>query len=283
MKTKEKIYCELCGNLVLKSQAVGDICRNCDRILSVVEDPVDMLSKGELPPWLTDFLPECASVFEGDWRFGKYYKAADLIIFKSAFAYGGGDFPIDDLEELFGSEEERKKIFQVLGQADIAKLDGNTVRLGPLAKKVCELIPTGADWGSPEIKEIQEQMRGWITFLLGRRLIRAWVEGNHDLRRPRNLLLILSYLCRLWPFEGEIPQRVRGSELFSPEEHPFGVSTAQLTRLLQRIIGLGGRYPKFFERSYDMGHGRLELDLKPQTQVFIERERERYRERERAR
>lgn len=281
MKTEEKINCKLCRSRVLKSHAIGSLCRICDRVFSTAEDITNMLSRDDIPEWLTNFLPECASIFEEDRRFKKYYSAADLIILKSAFAYGGGDFPIDDLKKLFRSEEDKRKIFQVLSRAGIAELDGNRVHLEPLAKKICELIPAGADWGDPEIKKIQEQMRGWITFLLGYSLTRHWVEGNHDLGRPRNFLIILSYLCRLWDFEGEIPKRVHGSELFSPDECPFGVGPRQLARLLSRIIGLGGRYPKLFERSYNRGGGRLDLDLKPQTQVFIERERERYRERER--
>ena len=281
MTREEKVYCELCGSLVLKAHAVENLCRNCHRILSIAEDPQNVLSKGEVPQWLADFLPECASIFEGDWRFGKYYKVADRIIFKSAFGHSGGDFPVDDLSGL--PEKDREKIFYTLSRAGIAHLDGDTIRLGPLAKKVCELLPTGADWGSPEIKSIQEQMRGWITFLLAWPLIDIWIKGERALGRPRNFLVIMSYLCRLWDWPDAIPKTVRGAELFSPDARPFGLSETQLTRLLERIVGLGGRYPKFFERSYDKGVGYLDLDLKPQTQIFVERERERYRERERSR
>lgn len=286
MTREQTIICDLCGSRVLKAHAIEGVCRNCHRILSVAEDPSDRLSKGEVPQWLRDFLPEIASVFEGDWRFGKYYKVADEIIFKSAFGHGGGDFPVGDLLALPESQAYRERIFRVLHAAGLASLDGDTVRLGSLGKRVCELLPAGADWGSPEIKGIQEEMRGWITFLLAKSLIDAWQTSDHEFGRPRNFLVVMSYLCRLWDFPDAIPKTVRGAELFSPDEHPFGLRQSQLIRLLQRIIGLGGRYPKLFERSYDRSDirvGYLDLDLKPQTHSFIEMERERYRERERER
>ncbi len=277
-----KGFCDMCENEV--REPGRDMHEQCEMAKDILDDLTEMLMGGPVEPWVTDFVPELNFVFEEDWRLQRTFKTAEKVIVKSALYFGGGDFPLAELDVDFPTSEVNR-IFDVLGRAGLAWLEGDTVRLAPLGKKLCgEQLATGAPLDSAGVRGPIEELRGWICITVAKTLLDGWLRGNRRAGRPRNLLEMLQWLSNVViDNPDKIPATLEANEIFYEQRDVFDISKAQIERLATALLGIRGKSAKVFAAFRPSGGGSVYVDLKPQTQIFLERERERLRERRRAR
>lgn len=274
--------CCVCGNEVRDPRRT--MHEQCEMARDIMEDLREMLASGKVETWIKDFIPELNFVFEEDWRLKRIFKVAERVIVKSVLHYGGGDFPLSELE-INISTSELNGIFDILEAAGLASIEGNNVHLGPIGVRLCQQnIATGTALDSPDVRGPIEELRGWICVTVAKGFLDDWLSGHRRTGRPRNILKMLEWLSNVMiDNPNRIPTTLEANEIFYERYDVFSISKAQIERVAIALLGLRGKSPKVFAAFKPQPGGMLLVDLKPQTRIFLERERERVLERRRGR
>lgn len=256
----------------------------CEMARDVLDDLREVLASGEVDSWIRDFIPELNFVFEEDWRLKRIFKVAEQVIVKSVINYGGGDFPLSELEISIPSSE-LTRIFDILEASGLASIEGNNVHLGHIGVRLCQQnIATGAALDSPEVREPIEELRGWICLTVAKGFLDDWLSGHRRRGRPKNILKMLEWLSNVMIDNPDrIPTRLDANEVFAERYDVFGIPKGQIERIAAGLLGLRGKAPKIFAAFLPQPGGTLLVDFKPETRIFMERERERIIERRRGR